>query len=318
MIDYLNTAFAPASGTRASLAGTVDLSQYVGKRVRTTSGAQAGAVTFITSSSGQAGNIGQPFRLSTTPGYVGVPSTSNPAGGDAFVVEDFETRLSGYMLDLQGAVVVLRDVRIDPALVDPGASSRCAMSGSFYYSPTSTAFGCDFDLGSRNAGVFGIQTLAACRTSGAGALVFVGDNRALGLCAQGPVHATDHSHHVANACLHDGANAYLHVAAGAVVEDQVHRAFFNVGGSYALRLYALGRLYQIHDTGLIWGSGNTCTTNTVVEAGSVLEYGATPTLDGSGNDLTVGGVVKTWAELPYIDAGAGTNQSGAMVVHRPS
>lgn len=44
----------------------------------------------------------------------------------------------------------------------------------------------------------------------------------------------------------------------------------------------------------------------------------TPTLDGSGNDLTVGGTVKTWAELPYIDVGAGTNQSGAMVVHRPS
>lgn len=312
------TPFAPASGTRAKLAGTVDLSQHVGKRVRTTSGAQAGAVTFVTSASGSSGNIGQPFRLSTSPSSAGVPATSHPSNGDAFVVEDFATSLSGYMLDLQGAITVVRDVRVDPLLVNPGASSRCSMSGSFFYSPTSTAFGCDFDLGARNALVGGIQSTAACRTSGTGALVFVGNNRALGLCAQGPVYVTDHSHHVANACLHDGAGALFHVAAGAVVEDQVHRAFFGIGGSYAMRLYALGRLYQIHDTGLIWGVGNTCTTNVVVESGSVLEYGATPTLDGSGNDLTVGGVVKTWAELPYIDIGAGTNQSGAMVVHRPS
>jgi hypothetical protein len=312
------TPFAPASGTRANLAGTVDLSQHVGKRLRTTSGAQAGAVTFITSAAGSSGNIGQPFRLSTSASSKGVPATSNPSNGDAFVVEGFATSLSGYMLDLQGAITVLRDVRVDPLLVDPGASSRCSMSGSFYYSPTSTAFGCDFDLGARNALLGGIQSTAACRTSGTGALVFVGNNRALGLCAQGPVHATDHSHHVANACLHDGTNAYLHVAAGAVVEDQIHRAFFGVGGDYAMRLYALGHLYQIHDTGLIWGTGNTATTGVVVESGSVLEYGAVPDIGGPAQNLTVGGTVKTWGELPYIDVGAGTNQSGAMVVHRPS
>jgi hypothetical protein len=300
--------FDPATDQRASLAETaVDLGPYVGKRVRVTSGAVAGAVSHIATNSGQLALVGQFSRMLSS----GSTSTSNPSAGDGFSVEDYLTEIPCFDINIQGAHVVVRDLRIRST--SDANTIRSCMVGSLGALASCNVFGCEFAPDSI-ANVSGNFTLCSCRNT-TGSLVFINFvGRKINHVALAPIYIGDASFVAGFNNIHQGATATLSVGTGSTLEDLGHRGMFAVGGSAAFAVESLGRYFLLHAADLLWGSGNTAGATVAVGGACQVVYLAKPTITGSGTDALVGGVAKSWAEIPYIDIGAGTNNSAAMLV----
>jgi hypothetical protein len=302
------TAFAPVTDVRASLAETgTDLSTFVGKRIQITSGLVEGAVTHIAASSGQAGLIGQFSRVLSS----GSVSTSNPANGSAYVVEDYETEIPAFDIDITGARTVLRDLRIHST--SDTSTIRSHMHGSFGALASCNIFGCEF-VADVTTNLGGNCSMASCLNTGGPLSLGAFFGRMTNHVAMAYVGIGDGSFVVGFANLHQGASASLSISTGATLEDISHRAMFGVGGSVAFDVASMGRYLQLHSIDLLWGSGNTAGATVRVQGPSQFAYLGKPTIAGTGTDALVGGVAKTWAQIPYIDIGAGTNESGAMLV----
>ncbi len=300
------TADNALTDTRAELSENgVDLSVFVGKRLRVTTGANAGATAFIAEANGQAVFTSHFMKLIAT----GSTPSGNPAPGDSYVIEDFETTLPSYKVRvLGGTVSVLSSLMFNGGYL----TSSFEVDGGF-----GTVFGCDYaPPDGAPLLLTGSHTQTCCQYSSGAAISLLGSSylRQLSCLCRVPIFVDDGAYVAAYYNTHQGPNATLSVSTGATLEDLGHRGFFGVGGTAALSVQYVGRYFQLHAADLLWGSGNTTTNILSVTGGSSVSLFAAPTATGTGGDALIGGVAKTWAELPYIDIGAGTNNSGAMVV----
>jgi hypothetical protein len=284
----------------------VDLSAYIDKRLRVTSGAVEGAVTHVAAASGQTALIGQFNRIVSGSG-----STSNPANGVSYVVEDYATQIPNFDIELRGALTVLRDMRVRGT----ASSIRSSLKGSFNALASATLFGCDLYCDSVfNFG--GNFSMTACLNRGGNLIFFFFTGRQVAHVAKSGVFFSDGSFAACFNNIHQGAAATFSADTGATVEDLGHRGMFEVGGNEAFSISTLGRFFQLNTSSLLWGSGNTATATVKVWGPSAFGYFTKPTIVGTGTDAVVGGVAKTWAQIPYIDIGLGTNSSGAMLVQQ--
>lgn len=302
------TAFDPTTDIRASVAeSSTDLSAYVGKRLRVTSGAVEGAVTHVAAASGQTALVGQFSRVLST----GSVSTSNPTNGSTYAVEEYETEIPAFDIDITGARTVLRDLRIHST--SDSSTIRSHMHGSFDAPASCNVFGCEF-VADITTNLGGNCSLSSCRNTG-GPLLFVGFfGRQTNHVAMGPISFSDGSYAACFNNIHQGVTATMSVDTGSTVEDLAHRGMFGVAGSYAFSVTTMGRYFQLHVTDLLWGD-NSSTYAVRVQGPCQFAYLGKPTISGGGlHDALIGGVEKDWAEVPYIDIGAGTNNSGAMIV----
>lgn len=288
--------------TRAELSEIgVDLSPFVGKRVRVTSGVHAGAVAFIAAANGQSVFTSHFMKFSMVTGT----SSGNPAPGDTYVIEDFSTSLPSYKVLVTGKISELSSFRLNGA-----ATSSFEVVGGF-----GTVFGVDYAPSSALL-LTGSHAQTCCQYSSGTTVSLLGSSylRQLSCLCRVPIFVDDGAYVAAYYNTHQGASASLSVTTGATLEDLGHRGFFGVGGAAALSVQYVGRYFQLSASALLWGADNTATNILQVAGGSSAAIFAAPTATGSGGDARIGGVSKTWAELPYIDIGAGTNNSGAMVV----
>lgn len=301
------TGFTAASDVRASVAETgVDLSAYVEKRLRITSGVVEGAVTHVALGSGQTALIGQFNRIVSGSGV-----TSNPVNGVSYVVEDYATQIPSFDIEINGAFTVLRDVRVRGT----SSSIRSGFKGAFGAMASATLFGCDLYCDSTfNFG--GNFSMTGCQNRGGTLIFFFFTGRQIAHVAKAPVYFSDGSFAACFNNIHQGATATLSVDTGATVEDLGQRGMFAVGGAEAFTVNSMGRFFQLNSSSLLWGSGNTATATVRVWGPCQFGYFTKPTITGTGTDAVVGGVAKTWAQIPYIDIGAGTNNSGAMLVQQ--
>jgi hypothetical protein len=62
-----------------------------------------------------------------------------------------------------------------------------------------------------------------------------------------------------------------------------------------------GGFLQLLLNAVMWGEGNTSTVPVKIDAGGLMTYVTKPTLTGItlGNDIQIGGDIKSWADLPY-------------------
>lgn len=302
------TAEDPATNTRSKLVETgVDLSGYVGKRVRIVAGTAAGAVAFAAEASGQDVYTSHFMKFDPVNGA----SSVNPVPGDSFVVEDFSTVVDGYrILSLGGRVFALRDLKFSCA----SKTSTMEVNPNAGYA---AVFGCEY-APSVTLILSGAHGLNCCQLS-SGNVSFIGASymRQVSCCCRTPVFMDDGVYVAAAYNVHQGSTATLSVGTGATLEDLGHRGFFGVGGTYGFQLQSVGRYFQLHTADIVWGTGNTCTYPFRVEGGSMAAVlGTQVATSTSGKNALVGGVEKLWAQLPYIDIGAGTNNTAAMVVLR--
>lgn len=296
------TADSAVSNTRAEISESgVDLSVFVGKRVRITSGPNTGAVAFIAAANGQAVFVSHFMKFSLMTGT----ASGNPAPGDSYVIEDFATSFPSYKVRVLGGTIS----ELSSFRLDGGRTSYFEVDGGY-----GTVFGVDYAPPAFLL-LTGSHSQTCCQYS-SGTISLLGSDylRQLSCLCRTPIYVDDGAYVAAYYNTHQGPNATLSVSTGATLEDLGHRGFFGVGGIAALSVQYVGRYFQLHAVDRLWGSGNTSTNILKVTGGSSVALFAAPTATGSGGDAIIGGVSKTWAELPYIDIGAGTNNSGAMVV----
>lgn len=296
-------ADSAVTGTRARLfENGVDLSVFIGKRLRVLTGPSAGSIAFVAAADGQAVFTTHFMKFGLATGT----SSANPAPGDAYVVENLLTSVPNYKARvLGGNISSVASVKFNGS-----ATSSFEVDGGY-----GTVFGCDYAPPSVML-LTGSHSQTCCRYSSGNYIALLGSRylRQLSCCCEIPIFIDDGAYVAAYYNTHQGPSATLSVSTGATLEDLGHRGFFGVGGAAAFSVQYVGRYFQLHTTDLLWGSGNTASYILKVTGGSSVALLAAPIATGTGKDALIGGVEKTWAQLPYIDVGVGTNNSGAMVV----
>lgn len=294
-------------GTRASVTdGTADFSTLKQKRMRITTGAALGAVSTICST-GAGVTIANVGQFTTVAGLTG--TTTNPANGDGYVVESFNTQIRQWNVNCPGAIVTLRDLSIQaPA---GGTSNNQSQQATNFLLKV---FGCEFSTGTGIVtNVEGDAVIAACSVIGASQLQTVNGFQSWKNCvvlSTSPIaHSLGASIQATN-MIHDGdgaRNAGMSITNNSQVSDTTQRAFFgcvNAGGQTCLARCGGGGADWAAAT--FWGAtGNTVTNAAQVVNGSFANYTTLPTATGNTpgvNDVVIGGVGMAWAALPFVNA----------------
>jgi len=314
----------PTTNTRPAITdATANFPNLIRRRIRSTSGAVNGAITWIMPSVGTGptnGLIGQ-FTGLTVSAISPSFSTQNPVAGTTYVVEDFVTQLAGYDVTVPGlGTVTIRDVDF----VSPTAAQSRNWMRVNGAATNGRLFGCRFSgagffvfQGIHEHGACGFQNSVLGLTYG----LFIG--RTFDSCHfNGATQYINGSQAGGQGCMHDGGGTglcNLFVTNGAILEDIIDRSFFGSNGVLdALVSVDDGGKYALTLSGaLLWGGVapnalNQASFAARVRSDSALTWITLPTLAGTTpgvNDIIVGGVVFTWAG---VAAGVNNANNGAI------
>jgi hypothetical protein len=293
--------------TRASVTvGGADFSTLKQKRIRITSGAVNGAVSTICSTGAgvTVANVGQ---FSTVTGLTG--TNANPANGDGFIVESFQTQIRQYNVNCPGAVVTVRDLSIQaPA---GGTSNNQSQQATNFLLKI---FGCEFSTGTGIVtNVEGDAVFVSCSVIGASQVQTVNCFQSWKnsvVLSTSPIAHSLGSAIQATSMIHDGdgvRNSGLNITNNSQVVDTTQRAFFgcvNGGGLTCMaRCGGGGAQWSLAN---FWGAtGNTTTNAAQVVNGSMAQYTTLPSATGATpgvNDVVIGGAGMAWGGLPFANA----------------
>lgn len=275
-------------------------------RVRMTSGAALNGVThFASVAAADTANIGQFY---TSAGLLG--TKVNPANGDTYIVESYNTRLRDYIIDIRGAIITLRDIRWVTAAASTSSSLSLAPD-NFHLK----VFGCQFACDGVLHDIKGSQALICNLMTGAGAVQTLGDGfqswkSNLISSGQPVIHAVG-SNIQAVDNMHDGdgaRNSGMRVIDNSEVADTTtQRCFFGVvNGTITALVRVSSGYYYSEGATQVWGAaGNTTTNAFQVRNGAGGTYTTKPVCTGNTpgvNDIVIGGVGMAWAAVPFINA----------------
>lgn len=305
------TAMNPATATRATLTDAAqDFTGSVRKRIRMTSGAANGAISWVCSLGGgvTVANVGQFWANNALFG-----AAATPGIGDTYVIEDFTTSIQRYFIDLDGPVItMLRDIQF------VGTASATDVSTS-YFGPMVNqlkhkVYGCSWSFtGFATQVVTGNQSLMACsavwdNNSGSGLDMRQGIFVEAGCCWFALTQLTVNAQIQGFNNIHDG-NGTLHVGRYALndayEEDFDHRGFFGcVNGTIAelMRIDDGGIVIMSVSTARFWGTtGNTATNALRVRNSAGFLYVTLPTATAATptSDVVLANAAAiAWAALP--------------------
>jgi hypothetical protein len=325
-IDVYTTKNATTNTRPAITDATANFPNLIRRRIRSTSGAVNGALTWVMPSAGTGatnGNIGQftGLTVGVSPSF----ATQNPVAGTTYSVEDFVTQILAYDVTVPGrGTVTIRD--IDFAAPTAGQQQRSFMRVNG--APTNgRLFGCRVSgpgqhtfEGNHEHGALGFMNNLGALTY----QFFIG--RVLDNCHfNSNTNYINGSQFLGQGCMHDGGGAglcNLNVNNGAVLEDLTDRSFFGSSGALdALVTCDDGGKYILSAAGsILWGGVapnalNVATQAARIRSDSSLTWITLPTLIGSvaGNDVINGGVLFAWAG---VAAGVNNANNGAIAAPR--
>lgn len=307
---------APATDAQLTDAGIGSWAPHVKRRLRLTSGANAGALATVLKDLG--GNIARVSQFVS-------PSTGlavTPVAGDAYVIETLPTAVGNmHLLMLGSGVVTVKDLAVEPisgtstyTIAGGGGSANCLIVGCESRGANSWSIGGGSYL-----------TMRGCKTE---TQLFLGKNGIQGLSGHaafanvniqqlGSVRFSGGGSFWQAARLLVNLNGqadyntdmvFLDVSTGAPVTVAEGSTFTGAGS-------ANGKLWGVNNTGAFYG--------VQVNAGGHLLWATQPTVASGSGDVSVGGVVQTWAgiaALPrshYVNpsngasAGASSGSAGA-------
>jgi hypothetical protein len=300
------TARSGAGNTSATLlSAATSFAASVGRRIRITIGANAGAVAWVLADLG--GNTCRVSAFISTAGTVVVP-----ANGDTFVVETLNTVIGGVSTPMHtgGGIIRMTDVEIQ--------SQNALQIHQFYASTTPQITAPGF---------------FRCKFGGATAMQWVGGTAYNACCFQ--VHTQTYQtgdyfeggsarissamsirHALVGSALsyncHDGTSATLSVTGDAVVQDIVDRQFFGQTGAQTVLL--TDNAAFMWQTGIFHYGVVGTTVAYLVRSGCMLGYvtnkpGILGNVPGV-NDIKLGGTDFGWGAIPAVNA---LNNAAAVV-----
>jgi len=306
------TAENAATGTRTQL---VDAAQnfgpHVNRRIRMTSGTNAGAVTFITSSPGATtANVGT-FQLIAPVVFAGSVSNVNPAIGDSYVIETFDTQLQAFNVQILGNCIYrLRDVSI-------GSAANTIIPHSYMLggrASVAQVFGAQFiQVAGGTHIVEGTFNLNGVQVIGGSSFSFgKGNFFCQGVCQCTEMQTLEGADIISNRWLQDGNgvnNAAFLLGNGSSLEDINPRACFGVVNGFLTELMRVEdfAMWVMSTSGAIFygAAGNTVTNALRVRNGCGVMYVTKPTATGAtpGLDVVLAGAAAIdWATAPAVAA----------------
>lgn len=297
--------FAPATNVDAKVTdGAQVWAPLIGKRIRMTSGTSSGAITWLAKDLGaNVVRVGQFIERSTG-------KMKSPTNGDTYAVETLVTLVPGLDVVISGgAAFYAKDVNFalsqDSVRIFAGAlpanlwiPAHCILDGCQI---ASAPFQCKVEQSA--------VAMIACR-SAVSTRFYHSDITLFGHVAVAEV-ASQIGNRIAvmATCLGQGANAGIKA-----YDDAEVALFFDAtftAASYGVYDNTSGFSCEIAGTALfhagnfaatyLFGSGNTGTAAVTVRSGNQFVYVSKPVITGPTNDVKIGGTVKSWAQVPFVE-----------------
>lgn len=318
-------AYAPATNVDAKLTdATQTWATQAGRRIRMTSGAASGAITWVMKDLGaNVARVGQFVRRSD-----GLMQT--PANGDAYVVETLSTNVPQILVQVfGGGGFYMKDVAITPTKASIFCQVTCGGVGAVYTTPEICILdGCKigglvtnfynsyfYTIGmmvnptnnftaywyNSTVASFGTVFLTGGLYSQAGSRWFV--------CA----------HNISqNATI--GASELGEIVLFADSSFAIASfGLFDTTGSRDFEAFYAGYLVAPIASGYFFGVATTGTASFRIHPSAQLIYTSKPVMAGSTNDAVVGGLNKAYAALPFFNgydgATVGTGNGAGFVVY---
>ena len=299
-----------STNTRRQLTdSSQDFTSYIGKRIRLTSGANSGLVTWITSLGGgvTVANIGK-FNW----WQIG----ADPSIGDSYVIEEIRTKVGGCKIDLGGAWGANANTW-QPSVENITfqiISSNSSFNSDVFFIQGTVLRGCLFtNTGSASFYLAGHVNLISCSNDSIlifwqgffSCYSFVHRNRMLWYRLS--------TGQYAQSVLHDGngtADVNLTFLDGAYVRSITDHGFFgaaaNASYNSLITLSGLSQWALSGGSSFIWGNSGNVPTNVIkIFNGSGISYNgaAVPVAEGGtagANVVLAGEAAIPWASLPAI------------------
>ncbi len=310
-VDYAGTisGFTTYSaGVTAALlddAGAAFAAGDVGKRLRLTSGASLGAVTFILKQiSGTQVRVGDFYHYNAASGY-GVPAlTATPANGTTFVVEDLLCQVAGCDVVIDGghAALLIDGVEfVKPPSPITRTTLRCWANA---LTVASKLFGCRMNTTGSNMNLNNsVATVVSCLWRGNGApIIQDGSVQAYGMLLMAPLSV------VGNGSL-TVISLYQQGGGDSVVATIGRNGFMSVSGNWAVYDATGDANLVVDDNAAVvstsatayWGIGAATSYGIRCRGMGRFSYTTKPTVSGSINDTIIGGTATAWGAVPFIN-----------------
>lgn len=303
----LTAAFTAWNGAvRGALTDAAqDFTASVLRRIRMTSGAANGAVSNVASLGAGVtiANVGQ-FTTST-------PSTVNPANGDTYVIETYDTQCAGYYIHINGpATLRVKDIDfITP--VGSTARNYAECGGNLN---KCIFFGCRFNATNGGTTWDGAARYAGISIEGNFGSFFGGNPNLINSVVFGFLQFSA-ANATSQAVLHEGGGARaanMFVSNGTLLETiggtgNFGHAFFGVINGTGTALVTVEDLAQWAMTNaagaMVGATGNTTTNALRVRNGCGVSYVTKPSATGNvpGEDVVLASAVAiAWATVPAM------------------
>lgn len=319
--------YAPATNVDAKLTDAARVwAALIGKRIRMTSGAALGAITWLMKDLGaNVARVGQ-FVDRTT------GNAKLPANGDTFVVETLATSIAGLDVSISGGgFFVLKDVIVQPSNALQTNRVWAIGNNPAVLTPAVAVLnGCQFVGSPSNAVDFynsfvcfvGCSNTATAQMRLYDSQVYLwGQVAFAGVSAQVATRVA-----VLATCVGQTAGffaAYDQSVFAAVCDSAFAAAslgVFDKAGASCVETDTGGIFAFAFANAILFGSGNTAGNRFLARSGCVSTYITKPVITGgAGNDSSVGGTVRTWAQIPYLNGydgvTVGTGNGAGIVAH---
>lgn len=300
-VNTFQALAAPATDAELSDLGIGSWAPHVGRRVRLTSGTNAGAVAWVLKDlGGILARVSQFINLTTGLGV-------SPAAGNTFVIETLPTAIGNFHIFMQGpGSVSMTDIAIEPIA---GTQSYCSVGGGG--ASLLSMLGCE----SRGANSWSLGGGSYLQMRGCAnkAQVFLGKNGIQSLFGHAAF-ATVNIQQLGSVRWSGAASCFqaarLTVNLNGQSDYNIDLAFFDLstascvtvgeGTTFTGAGSANGRLWSVNCTGAANYGVRTA-------AGGRHVWATAPTVTSGGGNTLVGGVLQTWAGIAGLPQGSYLN-----------
>lgn len=306
-----NTPQNPATATRGSITiGAGAFTLY--DRLVLTSGAQVGAINYVTKVTGLTANVTRWAKYNTDQYFGKNVTFVNPANGDTYAAQTLNTTLQRMDINIVGGGrLAIRDCKL---IVDDfvpfniihndfnDSNSGVIFMGCAFSQPTQGFYGFQFSnftavlckysnqcfIEQSQAEIFG-----GIFTSGTGGMIFA--RTSYGIMSQGIAFIGNSGG--LSGYITCTQNSILQMIGGASLGDI---SWFD-GTTLSAMEIAKGSIVTANSGTRLWGLSGAFNPSFLIRNNAWLTYITIPSLTGGTNDANIGGTNKAYAAVPYIE-----------------
>lgn len=278
----------------------------VAKRVRLTSGASTGAVTFILKNiSGTQVRVGDFYFYNATSGYSLPTLTATPANGTTYVVEELTCEIAGCDIVLDGGHAALLIDGVNWVRAPSPITRTTLRIWCGGLTTSAKLFGCKFSTTAVNMSINNsVCVMVSCvnKSTGSGNLIVQdGSVQVYGACVMGPLTVTANGNLLVQSLYQQGGGdaPTFSCDRNANVRQSGNFASYEMTGDAGVTVDDGASFVSFG--GLYWSLTPAASYGIRCRGFGVYAYTTKPTATGAVNDTIVGGTATAYAAIPWVN-----------------